>query len=117
MEDQRLKDFNWGAFLLSWIWGVGNKSYITLISLPIGLICGFIPIIGPAIILGLCIWFGIMGNRWAYANKEWENIDSFIAIQKKWAIAGLIAFVLCFIIGIILGIIAVLLFASNGGIK
>ena len=30
--------FNWGAFLLNWIWGIGNKTYITLIIVPISLI-------------------------------------------------------------------------------
>ena len=29
------KRFNWGACLLSWIWGLGNRSYITLIIFPI----------------------------------------------------------------------------------
>lgn len=116
MEDQRLKDFNWGAFLLSWIWGIGNKSYITLISIPIGIVCGFIPFIGPIITLGLCIWFGIMGNRWAYANKEWESIDHFIEIQKKWAVAGIIILAICFIIGIAIGV-AASMFVINGGVR
>ena len=30
--------WNWGAFLLSWIWGVGNNTFIALLSL--------VPIVG-----------------------------------------------------------------------
>ena len=28
---QELKRFNWGAFLLNWIWGIMHKQYITLL--------------------------------------------------------------------------------------
>ena len=26
-----LKGWNWGAFLLNWIWGIGNSTYIALL--------------------------------------------------------------------------------------
>ena len=34
--------FNLGAFLLTWLWGIGNKTYITLLILIVALIprCG-----------------------------------------------------------------------------
>jgi hypothetical protein len=25
--------WNWGAFLLNWIWGIGNQTYIALLAL------------------------------------------------------------------------------------
>ena len=59
--------FNWGAFLLSWIWGLGNKSYITLTMLAT-VVLAFIPFVGMFVglaQLGLAIWFGIKGNEWA----------------------------------------------------
>ena len=34
---QELKRFNWGAFFGTWIWGLVNKSYITLLQLILGL--------------------------------------------------------------------------------
>ena len=31
---EELKHFNWGAFLLNWIWGIWHKKYITLVYFP-----------------------------------------------------------------------------------
>lgn len=85
-----LKKFNWGAFLLSFIWGIGNKSYITLISLPIALL----PVLGNLINLGLGIWYGVKGNEWAWQNKRWTDINNFNRVQKIWVGAGLVIFIL-----------------------
>ena len=27
------KKWNWGAFFMTWIWGLGNKTYIALLGL------------------------------------------------------------------------------------
>ena len=82
--------FNWGAFLLNWIWGLGNNTYITLIVI---LAC-FIPIFNIIAPLGLCIWFGGKGNSWAWQNKKFQSIEHFHSYQKKWATAGLILTIL-----------------------
>ncbi len=114
VPDSVAQKFNWGAFLLTWIWGVGNYTYITLVFLAIQfliplLITISIPYItitseplfciisvGSVIIalllllIGLSILFGIKGNKWAWQNKHFENIQAFHEYQKKWAIAGII---------------------------
>ena len=82
--------FNWGAFLLSWIWGIGNKTYITLIYLILGLI--------PIVNLGILIWFGIKGNEWAWRNKQFKSIPEFHENQKKWVVWSII----CWVVFIIL---------------
>ena len=92
--------FNWGAFLLNWIWGLGNKSYIALVALALG----FVPFIGGIASLAFCIWLGIKGNELAWQNKYFPGINEFHEYQKKWAIAGIIVNVILlplFIIGII----------------
>ncbi|MBQ6516905.1 superinfection immunity protein [bacterium] len=71
-----IKQWNWGAFWLSWIWGIGNKSFKTLWAL--------IPYFG-------FIWMfvcGAKGNEWAWKNKEWATVEEFNKTQKKWAIVG-----------------------------
>ena len=83
------KRFNWGAFFLSWIWGLANRSYITLVIFPAAIL-SIIPFLGIFVQLGLCVWFGINGNKWAWQNKKWNSIEEFHAVQKKWAIAGTI---------------------------
>ena len=91
------KRFNWGACLLSWIWGLGNRSYITLIIFPIA-ISGIIPVLGIIVQLGVMIWFGINGNKWAWQNKRWNSIEEFHRVQKKWAIAAAIIQILLLLI-------------------
>lgn len=82
--------FNCGAFLLTWIWGLFNKTYITLIYL----ILLFIPHFGIFLAFFAQLWFGIKGNEWAWKNKKWESVEQFHKNQKKWATAALILLIL-----------------------
>ena len=93
---EELKGYNWGAFLLSWIWGIGNKTYITLLSF----LVAFIPFIGCLAALGMNIWFGFKGNEWAWQNKHFESIEHFKSNQKKWTIAGIIVTIVSIIVWI-----------------
>ena len=92
--------FNWGAFLLNWIWGLGNRTYITLLIF-VASFASIIPIIGALVPLAMCIWFGIKGNEWAWQNKRFESVEQFHDYQKKWAIAGLIVVIISIVLGII----------------
>ena len=93
---EELKGYNWGAFLLSWIWGIGNKTYITLLSF----LVAFIPFIGCLAALGMNIWFGFKGNEWAWQNKHFESVEHFKSNQKKWTIAGIIVTIVSIIVWI-----------------
>lgn len=86
VPDEIVGKFNWGAFLLTWIWGIGNRSWITLISLAVS----FVPVIGGLAYIGLSIWFGYKGNEWAWQNKQWDSIEQFNKVQRTWAILGAI---------------------------
>ncbi|MGZ8158053.1 MAG: cytochrome c oxidase assembly factor Coa1 family protein [Methylobacter sp.] len=68
-----IDSWNWGAFLLNWIWGIGNNTYIALL-----MFVPFVNFIMPFVL-------GVKGSAWAWQNKEWESIDHFKAVQKKWA--------------------------------
>ena len=76
--------FNWGACLLSWIWGIGNKTYITLLVF----VAALIPFIGIFAVIGMQVWFGLKGNRWAWQNKRFQSIEHCHHNQKIWAIVG-----------------------------
>jgi len=80
--------WNWGAFLLTWIWGIGNSTYIALLAL--------IPFVNFVMIFVL----GAKGSAWAWQNKRWESVEHFKSTQRKWAIAGLIVFVACILLQI-----------------
>ena len=97
---ETLKKFNWGAFLLNWIWGLGNKTYLPLIVLPIA----FIP-------------FGSKGNEWAWQNKQWMSVEHFDDVQKKWALAAVIVLVASFVLGLLIGILGGVAAVMSGGVQ
>jgi hypothetical protein len=92
--------WNWGAFSLTWIWGIGNRVWLSFLAL--------IPI--PLVVLAMMIILGIKGNEWAWQCKKWDSIEQFRHRQRiwmYWGIAGLLApFV--FIIGMTLIIVGLL---------
>jgi hypothetical protein len=70
--------WNWGAFLLNWIWGVGNNTFIALLTL--------VPIVGFVMLFVL----GAKGSRWAWRNGRWDSVEHFKRVQRLWAIWGAI---------------------------
>jgi len=85
-----LKGWNWGAFWLSWIWGIRNRTWIAFLV--------FIPYFG----LVWIFFLGAKGNKWAWQNEKWETIEQFKQSQHRWAKWGLILFIIQ--ISIIIGV-------------
>jgi hypothetical protein len=71
-----ISGWNWGAFFLNWIWGLGNATFVAFLT--------FIPFIGFFIPFVL----GFKGNEWAWRNKRWDSVDQFKTVQRKWAFWG-----------------------------
>jgi hypothetical protein len=72
-----LRGWNWGAFFLNWVWGLGNKTFIALLM--------FVP---PAMFV-MPFVLGAKGNQWAWGNTTWESTEHFRKVQRLWAWAGL----------------------------
>lgn len=70
--------WNWGAFLLNWIWGIGNNTFIALLTL--------IPLFG----LVMPFVLGAKGSRWAWRNGRWDSVAHFKRVQRLWAIWGVV---------------------------
>jgi hypothetical protein len=86
---KELNDFNWGAFLLTFIWGIKHRVWITLLAIP--LICFQMPLALNWILFGvLQIYCGINGNRWAYQRDWWMKPKDFRLNQAKWGAFGLL---------------------------
>ena len=97
---QEIKGWNWGAFVFNWIWGIGNKTYLPLISL--------IPIVG-------LVWrfiVGFKGNEWAWQKGDYDNVETFKKVQATWNRAGIVAFIVA-IIGIVLYVVALYIFFTT----
>ncbi len=106
--------FNWGAFLLTWIWGIGNKTYISFVIFALSLFY-IIPFVGWIVPFAFCIWLGIKGNEFAWRNNSWDNPEQFNNTQRKWAMwAGIVIGVAMFL-SLLLSIIFILAAASLSG--
>ena len=77
---QEVKGWSWGAFGLTWIWGVFNGVLISLLCLipGFGIVWAFV--------------LGAKGNEWAWRNKKWDSIEHFKNTQRPWNIAGIVLF-------------------------
>jgi hypothetical protein len=74
--------WNWGAFLLNWIWGVGNNTFIALLTL--------IPFFGTLI---MPFVLGAKGSGWAWRNGRWDSVEHFKRVQRLWAIWGIVIWI------------------------
>lgn len=98
---KEVKGWNWGAFSFNWIWGIGNKTYLPLISL--------IPLVG-------FIWnfiVGCKGNEWAWQKGDYDDVTTFKKVQETWNRAGLINFIVSMIVFVFYIIIILLPFLSD----
>ncbi|GLQ33318.1 hypothetical protein [Litoribrevibacter albus] len=84
-----IKGWCWGAFFLSWVWAIGNKTWIGLLTL--------IPYVGFVMPFVL----GFKGREWAWQNKQWNSVEEFNAVQKKWSFWGVIVFAVVFVVGFV----------------
>lgn len=96
-----MKHWSWGAFSLTWIWALANKTYIGLIAL-----------LGP-LALPMAIILGIKGNEWAWNNRKWASVDEFKKTQGAWAKWGVILLIFSLIIYIFMIVFVISLFTSN----
>lgn len=68
-----VKGWSWGAFLLNWIWAIGNKTWIGLLAL--------VPYLGFI----MAIVLGIKGREWAWQNNDWASVEEFDRVQRAWS--------------------------------
>lgn len=85
-----LRRWNWGAFFLNWIWGLGNRVYAALWLFFPGM-----PIVMPFIL-------GVKGSEWAWEKKKQKDIKKFKCAQKYWTIAGVAIFTINFLLFMVL---------------
>ena len=89
-----LRGWNWGAFLIGPIWGIGNRVWIAL--LPLLLI--FMP--QSVVVLTLIVYgaFGLLlgykGNEWAWRARRWESTEQFKRAQRTWVTWGVVFLIL-----------------------
>ena len=73
-----IKKWSWGAFGLTFLWGIYHNLWIAFLSL--------IPLVN----IVLAIYLGIKGNELAWKKASWQSVQSFHSSQKWWTIFGVI---------------------------
>jgi hypothetical protein len=94
-----VKGWSWGAFLLNWIWSIGNSTWIGLLSL--------IPYVGFI----MALYLGFKGRELAWRNKRWDSLEEFNRIQRRWSVW---ACIVVFGVGVV-GILAAILIPIYAG--
>jgi len=79
---KEIAGWNWGAAGLTWIWGASHRVWISFIM--------FIPLVN----LVFWIYLGSKGNELAWRADNWESIEKFLEVQRKWKPWGIVFFVL-----------------------
>ncbi len=87
-----VRGWSWGAFLLNWIWAIGNKTWIGLLA--------FVPYLGFI----MAIVLGFKGREWAWKNNDWESVEHFNEVQKRWSFWAVLIIGTLFTIGVLAGI-------------
>lgn len=90
-----IKGWSWGAFLLNWIWAIGNRTWVGLLAL--------VPLAG--VIMAFIL--GFKGREWAWRNKHWESVEHFNQVQKKWSVWGVSIFACIVVIIVINGVLRI----------
>lgn len=76
---KEIEKWNWGAFLITFFWGIWHKQWILSLLWLI-----------PGLNIIISILLGIKGSKWAWQSKKWESVDQFQEAQKNWGFWGLI---------------------------
>lgn len=87
-----IKGWSWGAFLLNWIWAIGNRTWWGLLAA--------VPYVG----LFVAIWLGLKGREMAWKNTTWDSVEHFNRVQKKWTQWAVGIIVASMVIGILAAI-------------
>lgn len=100
--------FNWGAFLLNWIWTIGNTSCGFAV---LSTVLSFIPLVG----LGWAIYLGIRGNELAWRSKRWGSVEHFRRTQRTWTRVGIAVVLVSILITCVCGLLGGLAFVLDAG--
>jgi hypothetical protein len=93
--------WSWGAFLLNWIWAIGNRTWIGLLAL--------VPYFGFI----MAILLGIKGREWAWRSRPWASVEEFNRAQRLWSMWGVGIFVASLALGLAVGLIAAHFFGGS----
>ncbi len=114
-EETTPTGFNWGAFWLTWIWGIGHRIWLSLLLIPLAIATAIFSLFysfssaleswtatsgqssadawlisGATVVVNLLIslCFGRKGTAWAWHRRGDRALDQFQRREKRWAVIG-----------------------------
>ncbi|HUS80296.1 MAG TPA: hypothetical protein VM283_03445, partial [Armatimonadota bacterium] len=94
--------WNWGAFWMTWLWGITNGVWNSLLVLILGLIWQIV--------------LGAKGSEWAWQHRRFDSVEQFKQTQRAWAMWGWIMFFVSLLGGIAVGIVLAIAASQAGGL-
>lgn len=73
---REIKGWSWGAFFMTWIWGISNNTKFAFWV--------FCPVLG----LTVPFILGFKGKQWAWQNNHWPSVEAFNKTQWRWGFFG-----------------------------
>ena len=92
---QALRGFNWGAFLLGPIWGLGNAVLPAILIGAVGVVISYVTRSGNqwvslAAAFFANVYIGIRANEWAWKARRWQSVEHFKRVQTGWLLWGVV---------------------------
>lgn len=106
---KRVKGWNWGACILTWIWLYFHEMHLW------GTIVLIMTILIPCVGIIPSIWLGAYGNELAWRYKRFTDFEAYLKSVRLWNQIGIIIFISSTIIAII-GI-SIALYSLNRSMK
>lgn len=104
ISEHLVRRWNWGAFLLPWLWPFWHG--ITWMGV-VALICAIFSfwVIPAFVVLGFAVYLGIKGNEIAVQRRLYGEDETFLKVEGAWTKGGVIALLASIPAGIILAIL------------
>jgi hypothetical protein len=84
--------FNWGAFWLTWIWGIAHGVWNSFLVLVLNIIWSIV--------------LGVKGNEWAWRSRRFDSVEQFRQTQAVWSKWGWILFIIWLVLAVIVMLLA-----------
>lgn len=103
IRDERLRQFNWGAFMFTWLWGIHHRKHILLLLIPLGLMFSATPAASVAF-FAVDVWIGMQGNQWAWESERFATLEDMVACEEAWHRAAMWALGIGLILFVLIGL-------------
>jgi hypothetical protein len=102
-----LKGFNWAAFILGPVWGLGNTVVPAIIIgvalwAVLWLTYSTVPYVGAGAVVCGSLVIGYRANEWAWRARKWQSIEQFRRVQQGWLLWAVVVAIIWVVMALLL---------------